>query len=361
MAGFGGAVDIMRRVNIDEFDYELPRQLIAQFPSKNRGESRLLCLDAISGMIEDRRFNDFAERISPGDVLVMNDTRVIKARLLGTRSSGGKIEALVERIISPTRVLALVRTSHGAKVGQTMRFGESASARVIERQDNLFVLEFAEDVSDVLQKVGKVPLPPYIERDAGTEDEKRYQTVYARAPGAVAAPTAGLHFEQDMLDRLRAKGVACATVTLHVGAGTFQPVRVENVAEHVMHSEWYEVPPETVLAIEKTKRSGGRVFAVGTTSLRALESAASTGNLVPGSAETRLFIRPGFNFHVVDCLLTNFHVPRSTLMMLVSAFAGLENIRRAYRHAVDCGYRFLSYGDAMLIERTARKVGGSSP
>jgi S-adenosylmethionine:tRNA ribosyltransferase-isomerase len=350
----------MRRVNIDEFDYELPPPLIAQFPAKNRGESRLLRLNAPSGMIEDRRFNDFAECISPGDVLVLNDTRVIKARLLGTRSSGGKIEALVERIISPTRVLALLRTSHGAKVGQTMRFGDAA-ARVIERQDNLFVLEFEQDVSDVLQKVGKVPLPPYIERDAGTEDENRYQTVYARAPGAVAAPTAGLHFEQDMLDRLRAKGVACATVTLHVGAGTFQPVRVENVAEHVMHSEWYEVPPETVQVIEKAKRSGGRVFAVGTTSLRALESAAGIGKLVPGSAETRLFVRPGFNFQVVDCLLTNFHVPRSTLMMLVSAFAGLENIRRAYRHAVDSGYRFLSYGDAMLIERHTRKAGELSP
>jgi S-adenosylmethionine:tRNA ribosyltransferase-isomerase len=359
MAGLGGAVDIMCRVNIDEFDYELPPQLIAQFPSKNRGESRLLCLNAVSGTIEDRRFNDFAERISPGDVLVMNDTRVIKARLVGTRSSGGKIEALVERILSPTRVLALLRTSHGAKVGQTMRFGDAA-ARVIERQDNLFVLEFEQDVTDVLQKDGKVPLPPYIDRQADVEDENRYQTVYARAPGAVAAPTAGLHFEQDMLDRLRAKDVACATVTLHVGAGTFQPVRVENVAEHVMHSEWYEVPSETVQVIEKAKRSGGRVFAVGTTSLRALESAAGTGRLIPGSAETRLFIRPGFNFQVVDCLLTNFHVPRSTLMMLVSAFAGLENIRRAYRHAVDSGYRFLSYGDAMLIERHTRKAGESS-
>lgn len=350
----------MRRVNTDEFDYELPPQLIAQFPSKNRGESRLLCLNAVNGQLEDSGFANFSDHISPGDVLVLNDTRVLKARLVGTRSSGGKIEALVERILSSNRVLTLLRTSHGAKVGQTMCFGESA-ARVAERQDDLFVLEFEEDVSKVLQKAGKVPLPPYIHRDTDGEDESRYQTIYARAPGAVAAPTAGLHFEQDMLDRLRAKGVTCATVTLHVGAGTFQPVRVEKVAEHVMHSEWYEVPSETVQSIEKTKRSGGRVFAVGTTSLRALESAASTGELVPGNAETRLFIRPGFDFRVVDCLLTNFHVPRSTLMMLVSAFAGLDNIRRAYRHAVDSGYRFLSYGDAMIIERTARKVGGSSP
>ena len=343
--------DIMRRMKLADFDYEFPEELIAPSPSKDRADSRLLRLNAVSGHLKDCRFVDFPDCVFPGDVLVVNDTKVIKARLVGVKESGGKVEALIERILGRQRVLAMLRANHRAKVGSRFRFGDTLAASVVERRGELYVLEFDGDVLKILDRVGRVPLPPYIDRDPLPEDEGRYQTIYASVPGAVAAPTAGLHFDSTMLDKLQALGVICAKVTLHVGAGTFQPVRTENVDEHVMHSEWYEVPGATVEAVARARMQGGRVVAVGTTSLRALESAAQSGELRSGSGETNLFVRPGFSFKVVDGLLTNFHLPKSTLMMLVSAFAGMENIRRSYRHAIASGYRLFSYGDAMFIDR----------
>jgi S-adenosylmethionine:tRNA ribosyltransferase-isomerase len=348
----------MRAMRIEEFDYELPSELIAQFPAAERSASRLLVLDGANGDYADRRFIDLPQLLRADDLLVFNDTRVIKARLRGEKTSGGRVEALVERIIGPRRALAMLRASHTPKTGQKLRFSDAVSATVVERSDDFFLLEFDDEVTAILERVGEVPLPPYIERSAGPDDESRYQTVYARQPGAVAAPTAGLHFDQAMLDRLSAAGVHFAYVTLHVGAGTFQPVRVDDVNQHVMHGERYEIPVATIRALEQAQAAGGRVTAVGTTSLRALESAARSGKLVGGSGETRLFIRPGYEFRVVNRLLTNFHLPRSTLLMLVSAFAGIENIRRAYRHAVEARYRFFSYGDAMLIERAGTSKSG---
>jgi S-adenosylmethionine:tRNA ribosyltransferase-isomerase len=341
----------MRAVRVDEFDYELPPELIAQFPVENRAGSRLMCLDAGSGRIDDRRFADLPEYLTAGDVIVLNDTRVIKARLFGRKDTGGQVEVLVQRILSSNSALATIRASHAPRAGQTIRFSDAASATVEGRQADLFQLAFDDDVTDVLERLGNVPLPPYIERALQDFDGERYQTVYARVPGAVAAPTAGLHFDEAMLAGLKAAGIRIAHVTLHVGAGTFQPVRVDEIEAHVMHSEWYSVPDETAEAIASARAAGRRVLAVGTTSLRALESAAQSGELRAGSAETRLFVTPGFRFRVVDTLLTNFHLPRSTLMMLVSAFGGMDNIRHAYRHAVDERYRFFSYGDAMLIRR----------
>lgn len=338
-------------MRVQDFDYDLPPELIAQFPMAERGAGRLLHLDGLTGAFGDHEFRELPQFLRQDDLMVFNDTRVIKARLLGVKKSGGKIEALVERVLTSGSALALLRASHLPGPGQTLYFGDSAEARVVERRGAFFVLEFQQDVLDVLEQYGEVPLPPYIARRPGTEDESRYQTVYARAPGAVAAPTAGLHFDSPMLQRLAQAGVKSAFVTLHVGAGTFQPVRVDDLNRHEMHSEHYQVPDATVAAVAEARGRGGRVLAVGTTSLRALESAAESGVLEAGARETRLFIRPGYRFQVVDRLLTNFHLPRSTLLMLVSAFAGTENIRRAYLHAVQSRYRFFSYGDAMLIER----------
>jgi S-adenosylmethionine:tRNA ribosyltransferase-isomerase len=308
-------------------------------------------LDGRTGTIVDSRFAELPSFLKPGDLLVFNDTRVIKARLHGTRDSGGKVEALIERLIGPRKAMAMLRASNAPRPSTRIRFGDVATATVTERREELFLLDFDADVETVLERCGQLPLPPYIERPATEEDAARYQTVYARAPGAVAAPTAGLHFDQAMLDRLSALGMRVAHVTLHVGAGTFQPVRVDHVEDHVMHSEHYEIPQATIDAIAETRMRGGEVTAVGTTSLRALESAASKGAMAAGGAETRLFIRPGFRFRVVDRLLTNFHLPCSTLLMLVAAFAGLELMRQAYEHAIRERYRFFSYGDAMLIER----------
>ncbi len=341
----------MRPMQIDEFDYELPPELIAQFPTPERTAARMLHLDGRSGACSDHGFADLPEFVREGDLFVFNDTRVIKARLLGVRATGGKVEALIERVVAPRRALAMLRASHAPSPGQVILFGGKAKAVVVERRENFFLLEFDAAVLSVLDSLGEVPLPPYIERPAGTDDLARYQTVYARHPGAVAAPTAGLHFDQAMLDRIVASGARLAFVTLHVGAGTFQPVRESQVDMHVMHSEHYSVSEETTQAIEEARGRGGRVTAVGTTSLRALEAASQTGQLVSGSGETRLFIRPGYRFRQVDRLLTNFHLPRSTLLMLVSAFAGIEHVRVAYRHAIDARYRFFSYGDAMLIDR----------
>ncbi len=340
-------------MNLSDFDFELPQELIAQTPAAERAASRLLHLDGAGGALTDRMFRDIVGLVAPGDVMVFNNTRVIKARLTGRKQTGGSIEVLVERVLSGDQVYAQVRASHPPREGSVLMLGEGIKATVLGRHDDFFRLRFegCDNVFQLLERNGSVPLPPYITHAPQAEDETRYQTVYAREPGAVAAPTAGLHFDEPLLAALRARGVNLAWLTLHVGAGTFQPVRVQNLAEHEMHSEWYEVPQDTVDAIARAKRSGGRVLAVGTTSLRALETAAAGGELKAGIGDTRLFIMPGYRFRVVERLLTNFHLPKSTLMMLVSAFGGMDNIRRAYRHAVEQRYRFFSYGDAMLIER----------
>jgi S-adenosylmethionine:tRNA ribosyltransferase-isomerase len=338
-------------MRLSDFDYDLPEALIAQFPLASRGDSRLLHLDGSTGEFEDRLFRDLPDRLRAGDVLVFNDTRVIKARLFGQKDSGGKIEALIERVAGDHEALAFIRASHGPKPGSIIILGGS-EAEVLSRQDDLYRLRFtgSETVLTLLEHAGSLPLPPYINRPAEQPDEARYQTVYARAPGAVAAPTAGLHFDDAMMAKLDGVGVKRVHLTLHVGAGTFQPVRVENIAEHRMHSERYSIPEITVKTITDAMNQGARIMAVGTTSLRALESAAHSGELTAGEGETDLFITPGYRFNVVDRLLTNFHLPKSTLLMLVSAFAGMENIRRAYQHAIKQRYRFFSYGDAMLIE-----------
>ncbi len=336
-----------------DFDFDLPPDLIAQFPAPERGGSRLLRLDGGSGELQDAWFRELPDYLNSGDLLVFNDTRVIKARLFGVKDSGGKIEALVERVLGEHEVLAFIRASHAPKPGMRLILAEELEAQVVAREGDVYHLRFdhEEPVLDLLERLGRLPLPPYITHAPQLFDETRYQTVYAREPGAVAAPTAGLHFDDGMLARLAEIGVRTARVTLHVGAGTFQPVRVENVAEHRMHSECYMIPPETVAAIQETRAGGGVVTAVGTTSLRALEAAASSGELRAGAGETEIFITPGYSFRVVERLLTNFHLPKSTLLMLVSAFAGADHVRAAYRHAVAQRYRFFSYGDAMLIER----------
>lgn len=337
---------------VSDFDYHLPDHLIAQHPPAERGGSRLLGVNG--ARLHDGYFATFAETMQAGDVLVFNDTRVIKARLFGEKASGGKIEALVERVLNDHDVLAHVRSSKSPKPGTRLIFAGQWQAQMIERVGELFKLRFldAANVFDILEESGKLPLPPYIERDTDGDDDERYQTVYAREKGAVAAPTAGLHFTDEMLQTLAAKGIVLANVTLHVGAGTFQPVRVDNIADHKMHSEIYDIPQSTVDAINAAHQVGRKVLAVGTTSMRALESAArGDGVLKAGRGETDIFITPGYRFNVVDRLLTNFHLPKSTLLMLVSAFAGYAEMRAAYEHAVAQEYRFFSYGDAMLLTR----------
>ena len=337
----------------DDFDYVLPQELIAQVPPERRGESRMLVL-GVSGPV-DARFADLPDWVRAGDLMVLNDTRVMKARLFGQKPTGGQVECLVERVVSRDEALVHFRSSHAPRVGGAVLFAGGARLVVLGREDALFHVRLESEapltVLDWMEQQGQLPLPPYIERQPTAQDAERYQTVYAREPGAVAAPTAGLHFDADMLARLKARGVEFASVTLHVGAGTFQPVRSEFVKDHVMHSEWYEIPQETVAAIARTRERGGRVTAIGTTSLRALEAASTSGTLMPGIGDTRLFITPGYHFNTVDRLFTNFHLPRSTLLMLVSAFAGMEPIRAAYQHAIAHCYRFFSYGDAMLMDR----------
>ena len=338
-------------MRLSDFDYALPPDLIAQHPPERRSASRLLHVDGATGALEDLRFADIESLLDSRDLLVVNDTRVIKARLRGRKDSGGDVEMLVERVLDENRALAQVRASKPLKEGRHVILAEGSEIEVLARRGEFYELRFpAPGVFAVLEARGEVPLPPYITHRAEDSDAARYQTVYAREPGAVAAPTAGLHFDEPLLAALRAKGVGIASLTLHVGAGTFQPVRVDEISRHVMHSEWYAVPEPTVAAIAAARARGGRVVAVGTTALRALESAAAEGELRAGSAETRLFITPGYRFRVVDRLVTNFHLPKSTLLMLVSAFAGTDNIRRAYAHAVADRYRFFSYGDAMLLE-----------
>jgi S-adenosylmethionine:tRNA ribosyltransferase-isomerase len=335
----------------DEFDFVLPGQLIAQHPPMRRGASRLLY--AHNDVLEDRRFAELLQLVRTGDALVLNDTRVIKARLFGEKGSGGKVEVLVERVLNDHDVLAQVRASHAPQAGSRMLLAGALQVEVLGREGEFFRLRFPVGVHvlELLERYGQLPLPPYITHAANDEDEQRYQTVFAREAGAVAAPTAGLHFDDAMLQALRDKGVRIAYVTLHVGAGTFQPVRANHIHEHTMHSERYEIPQATVAQIAQTRAAGGRIIAAGTTSLRALESAAAGGELAAGEGETNIFIVPGYRFKVVDMLLTNFHLPRSTLLMLVCAFGGMKEMLAAYRHAVEQKYRFFSYGDAMLIER----------
>ena len=346
-------------MKLEDFDYALPPELIAQVPARERTGSRLLHLDGRTGDLRDLLFRDIVDLVSRDDVLVLNDTRVIKARLMGRKTSGGRLEVLVERVLSPNEVLAQMRVSHPPGEGTRIVLDGSLEATVLERSGGFVRLRFedCDDVLSALERHGAVPLPPYIEHAPEAADEARYQTVYAREPGAVAAPTAGLHFDEPLLETFRDRGVPIAYVTLHVGAGTFQPVRTSDLAAHQMHSEWYSVPQQTVEAIGRAWERGGRVLAVGTTTLRALETAAASG-LRAGMGETKLFIVPGYRFRIVDRLVTNFHLPKSTLLMLVSAFGGPENVRRAYRHAIEKAYRFYSYGDAMLIERAGSGAEG---
>ena len=340
-------------LRLSDYDYALPPELIAQAPAEERRGSRLLHVEAAA--LHDLAFADLVPRIAPGDVVVFNDTRVVRARVHARRPTGGRVELLLERMVGEDEAWVQLRASHPPGPGGTLELPGGARATVLSREGRFFHLRFdgTGPLADWLEAHGEVPLPPYITHVPDAGDAERYQTVYARHPGAVAAPTAGLHFDEPMLAALRERGVTLAFVTLHVGSGTFQPVQVEDLRDHRMHAERFDIPEATAAAIEKARGSGRRVMAVGTTSLRALEAAAvADGEVRPGAAETDLFIVPGYRFRVVDRLLTNFHLPRSTLLMLVSAFAGAERIRRAYAHAIARRYRFFSYGDAMLLERS---------
>jgi S-adenosylmethionine:tRNA ribosyltransferase-isomerase len=337
---------------LDDFDFALPAELIAQHPTPERSASRLL--DGCGTLPADRAFRDLPSLLAPGDLLVFNDTRVIKARLYGEKPTGGAVEALIERVLPGREVLAHLRASKSPRPGTRLRFADAFDAEVLGRagpEDSLFRLRFPSEPMALLDAHGHVPLPPYIAHADEPEDERRYQTVFAERPGAVAAPTAALHFDAPLLAALAGRGVESARLTLHVGAGTFQPVRAGRIEDHRMHSEWFEVGEATVEAVRRARARGGRVVAVGTTVVRALESAARGGTLAAAAGETDIFITPGFRFRVVDALVTNFHLPRSTLLMLVSAFAGHAHVRALYRHAVEARYRFFSYGDAMLLTR----------
>ena len=333
-----------------EFQYGLPESLIAQTPLEDRSTSRLLQLDGATGVVIDRHFAELPELLNPGDLLVFNDTRVIPARLFGRKDSGGRVEILIERIVDRHRALAQIRASKRPKPGRVIELDDSTRVTVGERQGEFYQIDFpGQGVFAALQEHGHIPLPPYIQRPDRTEDHERYQTVYAKYPGAVAAPTAGLHFDRNLLDRLRQQGVGQAFVTLHVGAGTFQPVRKENIKEHRMHQEWCTVSDEVCQQIIETCKHGGRIVAVGTTTVRTLETAARSGTLQAFTGETDIFIYPGYRFKTIDVMITNFHLPESTLLMLVCAFAGREYVLNAYRHAVGQQYRFYSYGDAMFV------------
>ncbi|HQR11224.1 MAG TPA: tRNA preQ1(34) S-adenosylmethionine ribosyltransferase-isomerase QueA [Casimicrobiaceae bacterium] len=351
----------MPAYTLSDFEFDLPAELIAQSPAPERRGSRLLHVDG--AQLTDLAFADLPRQVRAGDLMVFNDTRVINARVFAHKTTGGKVELLVERIVADDEAWVQLRASHAPAVGATLRLPGGAGATVAARDDRFFQLRFhgTGPLDSWLERHGDVPLPPYIARKPGREDASRYQTVYAREPGAVAAPTAGLHFDDAMLAALAEAGVSQAFVTLHVGAGTFQPVKSDDLTRHRMHRERYSIPRETVDAIEAARARGGRVLAVGTTSLRALEAAAVAGGLAAGPGDTTLFVTPGFRFQVVDRLLTNFHLPRSTLLMLVSAFAGYDHIRAAYAHAIARKYRFFSYGDAMLLERAPLDSGQLTP
>lgn len=334
-----------------DFNYHLPESLIAQKPLAERTASRLLHLDRASGAIKDSQFSDFLDLLNANDLVVFNDTKVIPARLYGHKASGGKIEILIERIEGERQALAHIKASKSPKPDSLLNLDGGAICRVIERENDLFRLQFETEQTllDLLADIGHIPLPPYIERADDSDDLERYQTVFAKQAGAVAAPTAGLHFDQAALDKLEAKGIAKAFVTLHVGSGTFQPVRADDLADHVMHKEFYQVSQATVDAVQQARARGGRVVAIGTTAVRALESASRCGSLQAGFGDTDLFITPGYEFKSVDAMLTNFHLPESTLLMLISAFAGYDAVMQAYQHAIQQQYRFFSYGDAMVI------------
>jgi S-adenosylmethionine:tRNA ribosyltransferase-isomerase len=337
------------------FYYDLPEHLIAQAPLPERTASRLLCLDGDSGAIEDKHFTDLPEKLRAGDLLVFNDTRVIPARLYGHKPSGGRVEILVERILDDRRVLAHARASKPLRAGSRLMLDGEIEAEVRGKEGALYELLFlgASPVTELLQRVGHIPLPPYIRRADTREDQERYQTVFARQPGAVAAPTAGLHFDEAMLSRIRAMGVDTAFVTLHVGSGTFQPIRTEHIEDHRMHPEYTEVGSEVCDKVRATRHRGGRVVAVGSTVVRSLETASREGGIQPFRGETSMFITPGYHFQSVDAMVTNFHLPETSLLVLVCAFGGYEHVMNAYRHAVAGGYRFFSYGDAMWITKQA--------
>jgi S-adenosylmethionine:tRNA ribosyltransferase-isomerase len=333
-----------------DFHFELPQELIAQVPLDQRSASRLLCLDRQTGKLSDRMFQDLPGLLHPDDLLVFNNTEVIPARLYGTKSSGGRVEILVERLLSKQECLAQIRASKSPKAAGILILEDGSQLHVMGRQEGFFHLQLVDgNLMDLLQSMGHMPLPPYITREDTQRDRRRYQTVFAETPGAVAAPTAGLHFDRLLLDQLNDAGIRSTKVTLHVGAGTFQPVRVDDIEDHQMHAEWLEVCQESCDAINHTRLRGGRVIAVGTTAVRSLETAAQDGELRPFSGDSRIFIYPSYQFRVVDAMITNFHLPESTLLMLVSAFAGHSETLAAYRHAVQQRYRFFSYGDAMLL------------
>ncbi len=340
-----------RRMKLSDFDYDLPPELIAQYPATSRSESRLLALTS-SGALEERRFFSIGDFLRRGDLLVVNDTKVLPARLVARKPTGGRVEVLVERVLGDRELKVQMRASKTPKVGGELIFPDGESAHVIEREGDFYQLRFSQhSPMEVLVNHGAVPLPPYIHREADDQDTERYQTVYASHPGAVAAPTAGLHFDQALLNQLEDRGINIGRITLHVGAGTFLPVRNEEVADHRMHPEWMEVEASLCDEVRTTRERGGRVIAVGTTTVRALETASQGGGLSPFQGESEIFIFPGFAFSVVDALITNFHLPRTTLLMMISAFAGRQRVLEAYRHAVDNKFRFYSYGDAMYIER----------
>jgi len=346
-------------MKLSDFDYELPPELIAQQALSDRAASRLLVVPP-EGVCEDKTFRDILDLIRPEDLLVFNNTKVLPARLFGQKETGGQVEVLVERLLDEQCLLAHVRSSKSPKAGARLTLEGQFEAEVLGRQGALFELRFeSEDqrtAIELLEAYGHMPLPPYIERSDTEDDRERYQTVFADKPGAVAAPTAGLHFNDELFAALKAKGVATAEVTLHVGAGTFQPVRVEDLSEHVMHSEWIDVSESVCQAVAECRARGGRVVAVGTTTVRSLESAARSGELKPFQGDTDIFITPGYIFQAVDCLITNFHLPKSTLLMLVSAFSGYETMKQAYQHAVKQQYRFFSYGDAMFLSYAGKTV-----
>ncbi|NRA54705.1 MAG: tRNA preQ1(34) S-adenosylmethionine ribosyltransferase-isomerase QueA [Gammaproteobacteria bacterium] len=349
-------------MKVSNFSYDLPNELIARYPQAQRCASRLLTLDGNNGQLTDGKFPDLVGQLNAGDLMIFNDTRVIPARIFGSKATGGKLEILIERIIDEHCVLAHVRASKSPKPGSKIILDGGVEVTMVARHDALFELQFDDprSVLEILEDVGHMPLPPYIDRPAEDSDTERYQTVYNKNPGAVAAPTAGLHFDQDLLDQLTAKGVEVAFVTLHVGAGTFQPVKVDSVLDHKMHKEYIEVSPQTIEQINAAKARGGRVVAVGTTSVRSIESAAQQAAaqgmpLAPFYGDSDIFIYPGYEFKVIDAMVTNFHLPESTLIMLISAFAGYDNVMAAYQHAITQQYRFFSYGDAMFITKQSNQ------
>jgi len=348
---FSGKPDNIAVMKKSEFAYQLPEELIAQIPLTERHASRLLCLNKHTGQLADKQFTDFVDLMDKGDLLIFNDTKVIPARLFGIKTTGGKVEILIERMLDDQHVIAHVRASKSPKEGAIIKLDGRFSCEVQGREGDLFRLEFTGEtpVLEILGQIGHIPLPPYITRADDESDVSRYQSVFAKHAGAVAAPTASLHFDLAMLENFKSKGVTMSYVTLHVGSGTFQPVRVEDLSQHLMHKEYFSVPQETVHAVDKAKARGGRVIAIGTTAVRALESAARNGRLESGYGDTDLFITPGYQFKSVDAMLTNFHLPESTLLMLVAAFAGYQPVMNAYRHAINKSYRFFSYGDAMFL------------